>query len=191
MNYLVWQANPAGGYCTLEYLKNVDDPHELKRGESRGQGFPSDACFHMDKSHPKEIKLPDNIYNLDRMIVVSQKLKELVDSKKSPYTEFLPVTIINHKGRVASKDYFVVNPYRVEDCIALDQSDIDWNPIDSELISACFELVINEKRIDQGLLLFRPKYIPTIVMVREDLANAVMDGDFTGIRFVEIDEFEL
>lgn len=191
MNYLVWEANPAGGFCTLEYLKNVDDPHELKRGTSRIDGFPSNACFHMDKSHPKEIKLPDNIYNLDRMVVVSRKLKKLVEDRKPLDTEFLPVTIVNHKGRVASEDYFIVNPYRIQECIELDKSDIDWNPIDAELISSCFELVIDKARIDPELLLFRPKHMPTIVMAREDLVKDIISGGFSGIHFVEIDEFEL
>ena len=191
MEYVIWEANPAGGYCTLEYLKNVEDSHELKRGNSRADGFPSDACFKMDSSHPKEIKLADNVYNLDRMLVVSKKLKDFVESKKPSFTEFLAVAIYNHKGRVASKDYFIINPFKIQDCIDKDKSKLMWNKIDPDLISGCYKMVINPEKIDKGLLLFRPKHLPTISLVREDLAEEINKGKFTGIRFKDIDEFEL
>lgn len=191
MDYLVWEVDPTGGYCALKYLGNVTDEYELKRGISRAKGFPSDACFHMDDSHPKDVKLADNVYNLDRMLVVSKQLKEFVESKKPKLTEFLPVTIYNHKGKIASRDYFIINPFNIQDCIDKEKSKIRWNKIDPELISSCFKLVIIPDKIDDSLVLFRPKNMPTIVMVREDLTKAISNEGFTGIRFRETDEFEL
>lgn len=191
MNYFVWQANPSGGYCTLEYLKNVDEPHEIKRGFSRAADFSEEACFHMDASHPKEVKLADNIFNLDRMLVVSKSLKEIVESESPPFTEFLPVSIYNHKGRVASTEYFIINPFDLQDCIDQNQSKLKWNKIDPELISGCYNLVISPEKIEENRLLFRPKYLPTIVLVREDLVDMIKAKGFTGIRFKELDEFQI
>lgn len=191
MDYVAWEAVPTGNYCTLEYLKNVDDPHELKRGISRAEGFPSEACFRMDPSHPKNIKLADNIYNLDGMLVVSERLKEFVEAKKPKSTECLPVTIYNHKGRVASSSYFVINPFKIQDCIDKEQSRLRWNKIDPDLISSCSKLVVMPDEIDDSFLLFRPKHMPTIVMAREDLAEAISDQGFAGIEFTALSDFEL
>jgi len=190
MDYLVWAANPAGGYCGLKILKNVEDSYELKRGISRAKGFPSDACFHMDESHPKQIKLADNITNLDGLAVVSKGLKEFVEFRKPSYTEFLPITIYNHKGRIASKEYFIINPFKIQDCIDLNKSGVRWNAIDPELISSWSKLVIDTNRIDINLLLFRPKYKPSIVMVRRDLVEEIKKGGFTGIYFFDVDKFK-
>ena len=191
LEYLIWQSNPVGGFCTLEYLKNVDDPHELKRGISRTDGFPSEACFQMDASYPKEIKLADNIYNLDRMIVVSNRLKDFVEAKEPESTEFLSIEIFNHKGRMASEDHFIINPFAVIDCIDKDKSKLKWNKIDPDLIAGCYRLVLIKENIDNAPLLFRPKHLPTIVMIRDDLAEEITREDFTGIRFKETDEFQL
>jgi hypothetical protein len=191
MDYVAWKAKAPAGFCALECLENVEDSYELKRGISRANGFPADASFRMDAAHPKNVKLADNVYNLDRMLVVSKKLKELIESKAPPSTEFLPVTIYNHKGRVASADYFIVNPFLLQDCIDKKKSQIEWNDIDPELICSCFGLVLLPDTIDPKLLLFRPKHMPTIVLVRRDLADEIEAGGFTGIKLVGLDEFEL
>jgi hypothetical protein len=191
MEYLAWRADPTQGFCSLKYLENVDDSYELKRGISRSAGFPADACFHMDPAHPKQIRLGDQLYNLDGLVVVSAAVREFIEARQPPHTEFLPVTVFNHKGRPVEDEYFVVNPLAVPDCIDKQNSTIEWNDIDPELICSCFDLVLLPDQIDDDLLLFRPKHMPTIVMVREDLAEAMTDAGFTGMWLVPTDEFEL
>lgn len=189
MNYLVWAASPVGGYCFFKCLKNVFDVYELKEGISRTENFPSNACFHMDDSHPKQKKLADNVANLDRFPVVFKKLKEFIASREPTSTEFLPVTIYNHKGRVASNEYFIINPLKIQDCINLEKSGVVWNAIDPESISGWSRLVIDIDRIDKNLLFFRPKYKPNAVMVRRDLAKEISNEGFTGIYFYEVDKY--
>lgn len=191
VDYFAWEFNPHGGFATLEGLSNVDDVYELKRGIPRSKDFPKDACFYMDSAFPKEIKLADNILNLDRLIAASNNLRSFIEARKPEATEYLPVSIYNHKGRIASDEYCIINPLQVMDCIDQEASDITWNKIDSELISGCFELVLDDSRIDDSLLLFRPRYMPNVVLVREDLVEDLEEADFTGMRFVELDEFEL
>jgi hypothetical protein len=189
--YVVWEADPSGSFCTLDALENVEDEFELKRGISREAGFPGDAFFAMDPAYPKDIQLPDNVYNLEGLPVVSTQLKTMIAQREPPETEFLRVAIVNHKGRVASSDYFIVNPFGLVECVDLESSDIEWNEIDRELISSCFGLVLDEERIDFDRLIFRPRYLPTVVLVREDMADELTQAGFTGLRFTPVDEFEL
>jgi len=190
MTYSVWHADPEGGFCTLEDLEKVNDAYELKRGVSRAKDFPEDARFRMDSSHPKEVKLPDNVMNTDRLLVVSPKLKQFVEEKNPTATEYLPVTIYNHKKRVATKDYFIINPHKVVDCIDQAKSELVWNKIDTQLVSRCKKLVLDEKQIDPNLLLFRPKYLPLIVLTRSDLAEAIIGEGFKGAYFFKVNEFQ-
>jgi len=189
--YYAWKSRSHGGFATLEALTNVEDAYEIGRGVPRSKSFPEDACFHMNPAFPKEIKLADNIKNRDLLLVVSGPLKSFIEAREPRSTEYLPITIYNHNNRVASDDYFIINPHQVIDCIDQEASDLTWNKIDPELISSCFGLVVDESRIDDSLLLFRLKYMPNVVLVREDLVEDLEGASFTGLRFVELDEFEL
>ncbi len=187
-NYLVWSEENSDDYCILNYLLNVEKDFELKKGISRINNFPEDACFHMYKDSPNAIKLSDNIENFLSTPVISQKLMEFVKTHKPKSVEFLPVTIYNHQGKVASKNYFIMNPLIVQDCIDLEKSEVTWMTDGS--IAGWNELTLDTKRIDDTLLLFRPKYNPSTIIIREDFANAIEEEDFTGIGFEELDECE-
>jgi hypothetical protein len=190
MDYCVWEADPAG-FCSLQYLSNVDDVHDMKKGLSRAENFPEDACFHMDPDFPRAIKLADNLFNLDRMAVVSDPLKNMIAERDPKHTEMLKVSIINHKERVAADNYWIVHPTLVVDCIDRNKSNLHWNKIDPNFISGCFGLVLKQEEIDPDLLFFRPKHLPTIILVREDLAEEIEDEGFSGLCLTPTDEFEL
>jgi hypothetical protein len=175
----------------LTLLQNVPDTYEIGAGVSRTEGFPENALWEMNPEFPKDVRLADNLDNLESMIVVSKRLKEHVEAAGTTAVEFLPVALVNHKGRVASRDYFIINPLHVVDCIDREQSKIEWNGIDPEAICSCFGLVLLADQIDESIRLFRLKHMPKVVMVREDLADSLMRAGFTGLRFVPVEEFEL
>lgn len=187
-NYVI--LNPVAGavFCTLQKLENLDSLL-LKKGEKlkpAGEG----VRMHMDPNFPKAIQLPDCVKNLPGAIVVSKRLKEFIEAEQPADVEYLPLSIVNHKGKVASADYFIVNPYRLQDCIDQAQSDIQWNAIDKSLISACTKMVIDEKKIAKGAKVFRLQHYPTKVLFARSLADGIKKGGFTGIKFIEIEAME-
>ena len=188
-NYVFWSTQLDVNFCNLTALNGVKNSLDLHKGLPM-KNFPKNASFAMDPNFPKAIKLADCVHNLGRHIVVSKRLKEFIKKTAPPKVEYLPVSIINHKGKIASRDYFILNPVGVEDCIDLDKSDIQWNALDPEKISACFEMVIDEKRITHGATIFRLKYYPTKVLVKRELADMILAGDFIGIHFIEIEDLE-
>lgn len=187
---VVWKWDVGKSFCVLAGLQNVEDLYELSKGISRAQNFPKDACFHMDPRHPKFVALADNISNMDRALVVSKKLKDFIEAKGPRDVEYLRVSIFNHKKKLASDEYFIVNPFRVIDCIDKEKSRIRWNSIDPEKISACSNLVLRTEMLDDTLLLFRPRHLETYVMVRPDFAQEIKRAGFTGLKFTEIKDFE-
>jgi hypothetical protein len=191
MGLVVWFSSAPLGFCSLTALQNVDKSWELKFGISRSDGFPITARFDMDPSHPKAIKLADCIYNANALAVISQALKEFIESRQPPRTEFLPVSIYNHKKRLASDSYFILNPLSLPDCIDMKKSKITWNKIKKDLIAFCKKLVLEPSAIDPDLLLLRPKFLPSVILVREDLAEAIGKQGFTGVKFIPIDRWKL
>jgi hypothetical protein len=189
MTYFVWRTRPTPGYCGLTGLKNVERVAELRNGVSREEGFPPDAALHMDPAHKKDTKLGDQIYNVDGLYVVSVKLRTMIDCAKPANLEWLPVTIFDHKGNVASGDHAIANPVDVIDCIDQKRSSLSWNPVDKDKISDCARLVLLEETLPAQLVLFRMKHLAGVVLVREDLAKALKAGGLVGTKIVELEEF--
>lgn len=191
MDVVAWRVVPAPGFCTLGNLENVPDAHDLAQGRPREAGFPRDAAFHMDPSHPKDKKVGDCLLNLEGLLVVSDRAKTFLEQRHVQDVELLPVTIFDHKKRPLESSFWIVNPLRIIDCIDTSQSTITWNKIDPQSIDSCFGLVLKAADPDPPPPLFRPKHMEVIVLVERTLATALDGKGFAGMHLQELDAFEL
>jgi hypothetical protein len=188
-DYVLLNPVPGVVFCTLQKIENLPDALRLKKGVKLDP-WPPDVRLHMDPNFPKAIQLPDCVANLAGAIVVSARLKEFIEKQKPASVEYLPMSIVNHKGRIASTDYFIINPWKLQDCIDQKASEITWNPIDPDLIAACPKMVLDEGKIDKDAKVFRLKHYPTKVLFARALADGIKSAKFTGIKFIEIDDME-
>jgi hypothetical protein len=100
------------------------------------------------------------------------------------------VQILDHKGRVASADYFLLNPLTTVDCIDTKASGVSWNDINPVLIESCKKLVIKVRAVPEDRHVFRPTHAPFIVLVRSTLAEALGQAEFVGLRFRDPVDFQ-
>lgn len=189
MDYLIWKAVFQDGYCVCGSLENFEDSHKLKRGTSVADYFPDDAYFEMDPDFPKDIKLADNVRNGGGFMLVSKGIKEMIERDHVNNVEYLPVKITNHKGRIASREFFIINPLDICDAIDFDQSKIKWNNINPDIISSCTKLVLKEDKIPTGLKMFRLKYFSRRVLIRRDHAEKIQKRGFVGVAFTKVQDF--
>lgn len=190
MRYVIWKAVIEDGYCVCNSLEGFEDSRKLKRGHSVAHSFPDDACFRMDPDFPKDIMLSDNIRNGGGFLLVSNRLKEaLEEDNEVNNVEWLPVKIINHKGRVASEEYVVANPLDLCDAIDRDRSEITWNSIMPDLIASCEKLVLDEEKIPADFKLFRLKHFSRRVVLRADFADKIKSRGFSQIAFTPAEGF--
>lgn len=189
-DYVAWSATPQGGFATLLAIENVPDEYELTEGVSRAEGFPPDAAFRMNPSFPRDVALADAVHSLggDGVPVVSARIREVIDGFAPPETEYLPVTLFDHKGRVASDVYVIANSFHVVDCLDLDQMTVEWNPLDPDFMISCEGVVLDPSRLGDAPALFRPKGLQTRVLVRRDVADAIAASGATGVWCEELDE---
>lgn len=190
-NYVIWThyLDKKKNHCVLEDLDNVDDDFELKKGVPRLNGFPDNAVYNFDPEYPKNIVLSDNLFNINRLIVASKSLKEFIESKNPKNVEFLPVSIINHKGRVADKDFFIIHPIHPQDCLNVKASGGVWSDFIDDEIDEVDRLVIDEDVVDPEVLLFRVKFFYDPIFVRRELADEISAKGFSGVRWIELDQF--
>ena len=162
---LIWEPAPVRGYASAQYLDNVEDVWELKRGISVAERFPSDAAFRMDPAYPRDVRLPDVLYNLDSLLVVARDAAEAAGLAEAAHLELLDVAVYNHKDRPTERAYVIVNPLGTVDCLDLGASQVEMNPIDPDLISVCYGLAVDADRLDPERSVFRPTHLPTRLFV--------------------------
>lgn len=189
MNYTIWDYEVNDRLCSLKAPENIKNAFELCYGISRESDFPSDASFRMNPEFKKATKLTDNVFNNDFLLVASRKLADFFKSENVPSIEYLPVKIFDQKNKLANEEFFIIHQVGTQDCIDLKNSQIDWNLINPDQISAVDALVIDETKIDKEATLFRAKHLPNKIFIKRDLARKIEDLGITGIRFEEIEDY--
>jgi hypothetical protein len=165
MSTLLWLSQTEPGHCVLSpaRIKNAGKLHD---GQAVPDDFGQPIEFRMSDLLPDDIMLSDN-YDISGLIVVSEKLRAALEPRlDGHHIQFLPASIINHKGRLASDKYFVLHNK-------------------SKIMHCDGGLVIKEDAVPDNLSLFRLKHWGTKILVADALAKSLLGGGFVGLRFVD------
>jgi hypothetical protein len=190
MGFLLWAAGDEGNSCTLTSLQGYEDAWRLHDGLPLAGEFPEDAFFPMDANFPERIRLSDCLDNLNQSVVVSRRLRDYLIGLDLSGVEYLPVKIVNHKGRISSTEYSVVNPSFSVDCLDVGASGVTYNPIVKTDVMDMDQFVLDESKIDPELRMFRVRNVPGPILVRRDLAEEIDAQGFTAILWMELEDYE-
>lgn len=187
MQYFRWAKLHEDGFCVVK-TPNISSA-ELMAAIPQYNKHRTDIVCNMSPNFPDEIKLADNLYG-GSATIISLKLKQALERVvTSNQVEYLPVSIINHKERVASTDYFILHPLDMCDCIDYDKSGIEWNPIKSDFIVRCAGLVLRKDDIPNDYTLFRLKHWGSVIILRGDIAEMLQQENMTGLRFPDVEGY--
>lgn len=190
MKYVLGIPTTGADAAVLTLLQEVEDDFELLKGISRADNFPSDAYFQFSPDFPRDLLLEDFIKNENKVLVASQRAREVIESHAAKNNEFLPVTIVDHKGREVPEPYFIVHQIVLQPCIDEGASEFEENAIDPERIYYMDRLVLDESRVDPEVALFRMARFAKVPVFRRDLAERIQAAALTGIVFEEIAGWE-
>lgn len=170
------------GACAMLYFSDRQFVWSLATGESVAASWPADITLSMNPERPKDVALTDSIDNLEGRLVASPRLVAFLQEQQLPDIEYLPVTLLDHKGRVASSDYKVVHCCRVVDCVDQAKSTFTWDGLEnpSMVVST---LALDPRALTEDMRLIRPKFVPGKVLFRADLMQAINQQKFTGLAF--------
>jgi hypothetical protein len=156
----------------------------LKKGVPVLDWFPSGVVYEVAKEYGT--KLTDSIPNTLRMLFVSQRLKELLEERaRDNVIEFLPVRLKNRK-KLVDKQYYIANVLSSIECMDRKKSDFKMNPILKDQVSRFRRLALDEKKIPKNTKLFRLAERTSLILVRQDLAHAILDADMSGMMFIPL-----
>jgi hypothetical protein len=142
----------------------------------------------MDPEFPGDTELSDSLYG-GGFRIVSPGMRAFLQRVQPDHIEYLPVRIVDHQGRVASEQYSLVHPVGQVDCIDLEASGVDWSPLDPKLIDSCDQLIIDARRVPPERVIFRPKHLAGVILVRDDVARELSSSGLRGVFLQPASEY--
>lgn len=144
------------GLCMIhDFIKGIEmSAWKVGKGERVGAEYPRDAKIYMSKESPG-IKLSDVLGTVRNMLIVSSRLRALIERHCTNDIEYLPFTLYDHRKRVHSQDYSIINPIGTVDCLDLKASRITWGKSDPTRISSVQKRVLDRKKLENAPQLFR------------------------------------
>jgi len=187
MNYFIIDNSPTvtRDFCMLEAGPRAISKvrYRLLRGKPMGSDYPPDVVWHMSDRYGG-IKLPSLIGNTGNMLVVERKLKEVFEQAGVPI-ECLPFTLLNHKDRVASTDYFIINPLGTFDCLHQQKSEIIR--AEGEVVGVD-KYVLDPAKLKDAPDLFRVLETPEEIVISHRLADKLKKLNPTNVYLFDLEQ---
>jgi hypothetical protein len=174
--------------CMLgNFIKGIEmDSWRVGEGERVGELLPKDARIYMDKEN-LGIQLSSLIGNTQQMLVVHKDVKDIIQKHcGDKQVEYLPFTLYDHRKRVHSRDYFIINPLGTFDCLDFEASTLQRGEENPERISEVLKHVLDRKKMKNAPPIFRVDKDPTTYVLNYELAKELSEGDFSNLLVTEL-----
>lgn len=189
MDVVIWSFTKVPRAANLYELKGLEKSFRLSKGVPLLGGFPSGVAFHMNPDFPGDSVLPDSVDNVKEALLVSERLHRFLVAAALPKVEFLPVSVIDHAGLVASSKHVIVHPIEPVACVDLQASVFGTSEIIADKLQDVQKLVLDPERLPNDRPLFKVQGLTRAVFVRRDLAQAITAEGFTGVGWTEVGAF--
>lgn len=171
---------------SLAFIDQVPDgldgyDYKMALGEPIGDQYPDEAEIYLQPRYPG-IKLAPLIGNTIGYLIVNTAVKDVIEAHETGDIEYLPFVLFNHKKRVHSRDYWIVNPLGTYDCLNRDASDIKY--VDDDPAGDVVKVrsyVFDPGKLDGVPDLFRIPEAPRHYFVSETLARAFHANRFANV----------
>lgn len=192
MNYfvMVWDLDLEDSAILSEH------PHSIKaqasmfqRGMPLKDWMPAKAHYRMSNRYPDRRALIAFQTNTLDLLVVSHEARETLAPQPVQEMEFLPIVILDHRDKVASTDYFILNLLGSVDCMDREKSVYKNSPLNPSVFNSCRKLVLHEDRIPAGTELFRLTNGPTTYIASQELKERVVSRGLQGMKFVPVEQY--
>lgn len=157
---------------------------KLTEGVPMGEDFPPEAEFPIDPKWGD--MLADVVPNVFNVLIVSKKLRDILQSENVSDVEYLPFVILDKKGRIKSKDYCVANLIGSVDCLDAANSLYKKDALEEGQIRAIERLNIIKEKVSEDKKLFRLAQRRHLFIIRNDLLQRLQGDEITGMETYEM-----
>ena len=155
-----------------------------EEGIALSKNYPEDpwtVTIKLDEDR-QGIKLSSYIGNTNGNLIVKKDALLIMQKFILGECESFPFTLINHKNRVHSKDYLLVNPLGTFDCLDFEKSKLMWES-DHSAIGMIMEYVLDPHKLGKVPDLFRIEKSTIDYVFSERLVNALREASCTNFGF--------
>lgn len=161
----------------------------IARGRSMGDDFPAQAEISMTEGR-EGIRLASLVGHTQNFIVASRALQTIIREAygATPFRdriEFLPVSIIDHRGRVRSDEYALVNPLGTFDVLDHERSEVKYY---EGYVIGVDKYVLDAEKVAAAPPLFRLQEKPSRYLVQESLAQAIDQATLTNVILEQVEQ---
>jgi len=167
-------------------LSNVDAANAA-RGDRAAHLYPADVRLRMSKEFGGT-ELADIVANTEGLLLVHMRVKRIIERVNRGKIELIPVPIHDHDDRLASKDYFVVNPLGTHDVLDLRKSQIEWGNKKTRDVIHVEKMVLAPAKLEKAPDLFRPKESPESYIISKNIARELVKlrPKITNLHYLDI-----
>jgi hypothetical protein len=162
----------------------------MARGERIGDRYPAEGRIYLQKKSPG-IKLCSLIGNTQNYLIVNTEMKNVILEQCAQCDiETLAFTLYNHKKRVHSTDYWIINPIGYVDCVNRSASDIRYLSSDPSKVVAVRKFVLDPQRLENAPDIFRVPEAREKYFISERIAKAWQEHNFSNVFLNEVQQRE-
>ncbi len=192
MDYVAIKGNATKNQARFRDLQDWEEGgFRFRECEAMADVFPSNTFFQMSEDYPECLELVDFLHVLEDTLVVSEEARQLLECENVRGLEFIPVRILNHKGRSVKRKYYIANCLNLVDCIDQEETEFEWDTLDESQMEDVVNLTIDESKINQNTALFRMKHLQEFLIVRRELAEKISAVGLVGLAVTEIEDLDL
>jgi hypothetical protein len=162
------------------YPKSKIKNYRYAEGEPLTKEFPKKATVSFSKKWPDRRKLYDFLDNTCDLLIVSSRVRGLLEQLEAKALEFLPLTVLDHKDKPVAEPYFILNPLGGQDIIDMEKSKVVMNTLNPGQIAHINKLVPQPEKVEPGAKLFRASRALRVFFVDADVREAFRKNKVTG-----------
>jgi hypothetical protein len=136
----------------------------------------------------KGVKLSSLLGTTRNMMIAHRALRELVEERcKGVEIEYLPFALYDHRKRLYSTDYCIINPLGTLDCLDVKKTDAVWDDERPERMSLLREPFLDRKKVAKAPQLFRILQKPAQLIVGPELGVAIGKAKLSNVTGTKLD----
>lgn len=162
-----------------EPIGSYDVISGLRLSEEYPDGY-EPLTIELGEDHPG-LECGSLLGNADAMLILAGRAVEVVLSHEVGDVEVVPITLHDHKGRVHSEDYSIVNPIGSFDCLDLEKSECKRH--DDGEIYRILNYVLASNKLEGLPHLFRPSAMPDNYFFSEAVVEHLKKEGCTNLQF--------
>jgi len=167
-----------------------EESFRFDEGVPLASWFPKEAVYPMDREFPDLRVLHDLQVNTLGLLVASKAFRAVLEAGAHGNLEFLPITIRDHRRKIASKDHFIVNVLHPVDCVDRKRSTLVMSAIDPTQAISIENPVLREDQIPADVDLFRLAVRTSVFVVRDELKARIESAGLRGMELIPIAEYD-